>query len=130
MKSSSYYYTLMLDYSRSKRNYENKIELYKSYIKKLNSTSNSFNFAYSNFINAENYLLDGGYAYQGKSFDNGKLKNNYNKIEDVLYNLKNVISKTEIKIQEFDEQVKYFTNLYNEASANYNRAKNMEANNV
>ena len=130
MASSSYYYTLMLDYSRSKRGLENKIESYKSYIKKLMNSSQNLTFVHNHLVNTEKTLLDGGYLNQGKTFDNGLLKNNYDKIETIVSDLKYIISKSEIKIQEFEKDIKHFEALYNEAQKNYNIAKSMEENNV
>ncbi len=127
MASSSYYYSQMLQYSRSKRTMQTKKEKYDGYLKKLQNVERWIPELNTTITNANNNLLGGGYLIgEGVSLDNGELKETINKIETTEESIKGVITKVEAKITEMTNEINRLGNLYNEANENYKRAKREE----
>lgn len=127
MASSSYYYSQMQSYARSRRDYEDKKSEYESYLQKLKKLNSSLPSIKDDLVSSEKNFLNGGYVDNGISLDRGTLKASYTKLENDMSNLNNVISKVEMKIDEFKQKITEYRNLYNEAQRNYREAKKREA---
>lgn len=127
MASSREYYSLMLQYSRDKRNAQEIKMSYESYLSKIKCLKNELDEVVTNVDDANSNFLNGGYLHaENTSLDNGQLLQISNKLNNDLDVLNNVISKVEAKIQEFDSSINRLTNLYNDANSNYIREKSKE----
>lgn len=126
MASSSYYYSLMCSYSKSKRKLEDKKLEYENYIKKLEKVKNEIPTVIDCLSNSESTFRNGGYN-DGDTPDRGEINNNISKLENASSIIDSVIAKTNAKITEFEQDIDKYTDLYNEAHSNYENAKRIES---
>lgn len=123
MASSSYYYSLMMQYAQEKRLVQEKKEKWEIYLGKLNSFNGVLPNILSSVSACNSSLLGGGYLVgDGVSLDNGKLQTVISKLESDCDLLSGVITHTQNKIEEFANKITELTNQYNDAKANYERA--------
>ena len=127
MASSSYYYSQMLDYSRSKRACEEKKEEYNNYLKKLENLSINLDTAFDDLVNSESNFKNGGYVNDGVPIGNDTLKNSYKSLEKSISILEKVIKKTKDRIDDINDDINKYKRLYNSANENYKEAKKRES---
>lgn len=127
MASSAYYRHLMEEYKQKRDELILKKEKWEKYLQKLNNANRVLPLVKSLENRALFNLLGGGYLIdEGVSLDNGKLKEISNTLEDDCSTLSDVISKCEMKIEEFSQEIDNLTRLYNDAVNNFEVAKRAE----
>lgn len=127
MASSDYYRSLMREYKQKRDEVNLKRENWRKYLQKLKNVNKVLPKIKSLETRASFNLLSGGYLIDdGVSLDNGKLKEISNILEEDCSILSNVISKCEMKIEEFTNEFNNLIKLYNNAVNNFEAAKRAE----
>ena len=117
----------MREYKQKRDEVNLKRENWKKYLQKLKNVNKVLPKIKSLEARASFNLLSGGYLIDdGVSLDNGKLKEISNILEEDCSILSNVISKCEMKIEEFTNEFNNLIKLYNNAVDNFEAAKRAE----
>lgn len=126
MASSSYWYDLMCEYSKKKRNAEGRKEEYQSFLKKLEKVNADIPTASNYLSQSESKFRSGGY-FDGGTPDRGKIKECVSKLDALSTTMTNVVNKTSLKLSEYEKNIINYTNLYEDARNNWEMAKKEEA---
>ena len=117
----------MTYWNNQKLKAEKKKKEYEEYKKELENLKGELPNAKDDISLSEKYLLDGGFCFDyGGTLGNGMFQVLCDKIETCISNLGNIISKTEQKIKELEEEIKNCITNFNAAVVARDRAKNVE----
>ena len=122
MLSSSNYYNQMTRHNNTKSSLVNKKSSYETYLQKLKDLKAKLNPIKEDVGNTYSSFASGGYVSDGETLDQGQLQNKSSILESDIEVLENIIEKTDMLIEDIQDEINYYEGLYQTAKTNYYKA--------
>ena len=117
----------MKRYKTNKNNANKEKEKYENLLEKIRELKKGLSPIVEDLMDAETNFKNGGYVDKGVTFDNGVLKECYNKISNDIETLDSLVNSYQNKINGLKKDINGYQKKYETAKSNYQKAKAIES---